>query len=442
MTTGARLAAAGLEARLLWAVGALAAGAAAPAAAAVWSVAPGQNLAQVVQRAADGDVIELAAGTHRAQVAVLEQRRVTLRGAPGGPRPVLLAAGQHAEGKGILVIRGGEVRVESLEFRGARVPDRNGAGIRFERGRLWVRDCVFIDNENGILTNNDGESELTVQDSEFGQAPDATPLPHLIYVGRIARFVLQGSHLWGGQWGHLVKSRARSSDVRYNHLVDGTQGRAAYELEFPNGGLATVVGNVVAQSGHSSNRTLVSFGAEGEVPGTPREHRLVLINNTLVNSGWQPAYFVRVHGSLLQSGVQQRWVNNLFVGVGVANLAWNDWAHANFWVPPAVLKAGPENRFALRDRVWFSTWGLAPDALQAPADAALRALWPQAEFTPPLGSRPLPTLKRWAPGAHQPVPRTAPASAAAAPPVVAVHAPFALFDPPALETHHTGQPHA
>ena len=36
----------------------------------------------------------------------------------------------------------------------------------------WVRNCAFIDNENGILTNNvPDDTELTVEDSEFGQAP-------------------------------------------------------------------------------------------------------------------------------------------------------------------------------------------------------------------------------------------------------------------------------
>lgn len=385
------------------AIGALWAALALPArAAAVWTVAPGQSLAQAVQQAADGDVIELKAGTHRAQTALLVQRRLTLRGAAGAARPVLLADGHSAEGKGILVVRGGAVQVENIEFRGARVPDRNGAGIRFERGRLWVRNCAFIDNENGILTNNVADAELTVEDSEFGQAPANTPLPHLIYVGRIARFTLQGSHLWGGQMGHLVKSRARVSEVRYNHLVDGAQGRAAYELEFPNGGLATVVGNVVSQSADSSNLAIVSFGAEGEEPGAARAHSLVLVNNTLVNPSWRPAFFVRVHGGLLQSPVRQRWVNNLFVGLGVASVAWGDLAHGNFLVPLAVLQNPAEGDFALHAGVWFRGWGLAPEALDLPADEALRLQWPRAQFTPPLGSRPLPDLKRWSPGAHQP----------------------------------------
>ena len=378
-------------------------------AASTWTVAPGESLAQAVQKAIDGDVIELLAGVHSGQVAVLEQRQLTLRGVagPGAGRPVLRADGRHAEGKAILVVRGGAVQVENIEFRGVRVPDHNGAGIRFEHGRLWVRNCAFIDNQNGILAGNVDDAELTVENSEFSQAPTQTPLPHLIYVGRIARFVLQGSHLSGGQMGHLVKSRARVNEVRYNHIVDGAAGRAAYELEFPNGGSATVVGNVIAQSEHSSNPAIVSFGAEGDTTerasGAARQHSLVLINNTLVNGGWRPAQFVRVHADRLRAPVQQRWLNNLFVGLGVADVAWGDLARGNYLIPASALQDPAQGDYSLHATSWLRGRGVAPDALNDAADHALRAQWPAAEFSSPLGSRPLPALKQWSPGAHQPV---------------------------------------
>jgi len=49
------------------------------------------------------------------------------------------------------VIRGNDVIVENIEFSGARVPDRNGAGIRPEGRNFTVRNCRFYDCENGIL---------------------------------------------------------------------------------------------------------------------------------------------------------------------------------------------------------------------------------------------------------------------------------------------------
>lgn len=287
-----------------------------PTQAAVIRVEPGQDLAQALARAADGDEIQLLAGVHRAQVGVILQHRLSLRGVGG--KVVLQAAGAHAEGKAILVVRNGDVQIEDLEFRGARVPDQNGAGIRFERGRLLVRRCTFIDNENGILTGNSPDAELTVEDSQFADAPDSSRLPHLLYVGAIARFTLTGSRLGHGRHAHLVKSRARENWVRNNQLVDGEGGTSAYELEFPNGGVAHVEGNTIEQSAGTTNQVLLAFGAEGERDGRP--HRLHVENNTFINRSRLPAIFVRIHDAKLKSAVTKTLLNNRFVGAGVEQL--------------------------------------------------------------------------------------------------------------------------
>ncbi|MBP6765079.1 MAG: hypothetical protein KA141_08785 [Rubrivivax sp.] len=356
--------------------------------AATLTVAPGQSLRDTLRRATDGDVIEIVAGAHHGQVGVIEQRRLTLRGVGG--RPVLFADGQHAEGKAMLVVRNGDVHIDNLEFRGVRVPDGNGAGIRFERGRLRVTRCAFIDNQNGILTANFRDAELTVQDSEFAAAPAGTSLPHLLYVGRIARLTLSGSRFSGGNQGHLVKSRAREHHVFYNQLVDGPEGQAAYELEFPNGGLAWVVGNVIGQSPRTSNPTLVSFGAEGS---DDREQGLFMAHNTLVNDGLRPGLFVRVHE--LAKPVAQQFVNNLAVGLGLGPLALADPTQGNFSALPAVLQDMSVGLYALSLDSMYR--GLA-----VPQGTARGVpLQPAAEFTPPAGTRPISPRSRWSPGAFQ-----------------------------------------
>ncbi len=366
-----------------------------------WQVAVGDSLAAVVAQAADGDTVELQGGVHRGQSAVLTQRQLTLRSVKG-QRAVLLAQGSLAQDKAIVVVRDGDILIEGIEFRGARVPDHNGAGIRFERGRLQVTRCGFFDNQNGILAGNQADAELQVLDSEFDQAPAETPLPHLIYVGRIARFELRGSRVSGGRLGHLVKSRARVNQVLYNRLADGEGGQAAYELEFPEGGVATVVGNVIEQSAGTSNPTLLSFGAEGDgQPATapPREHTLRLVNNTFVNSGWRPALFVSVYQDRLRSPVRQRWVNNLFVGLGAAEPAWQDIALGNFATFGASLRDLAAGDFALGNRSWLRGQGVGPAALAG--DTEIMDALPRATFSQPMGTRPLPPPQRWSPGAFQ-----------------------------------------
>jgi hypothetical protein len=322
---------------------------------------------------------------------VISQRRLTLRGVPGAT--VLLADGQHAEGKAMLVVRNGDVRIENIEFRGARVPDGNGAGIRFERGRLLVSGCAFFDNQMGLLTANFADAELTVQASRFGQAPvHEAALAHLLYVGSIARFTLQGSHFSGGRRGHLVKSRARDNRVLYNQLVDGAQGQASYELEFPNGGVALVLGNVIHQSAQTQNGAMLAYGAEGPGSDQSREHRLVLAHNTWVNDGPNPARFVQLHRLRLRQWPAVVLQNNLFVGPGHADVDWRDASQGNHALARDAITPG----YSLPPGSPLIGQAVPGDQGQ---DMPLR---PTAQFRAPAGVTALRGQTSWSPGAVQP----------------------------------------
>src|SRR5574337_879295 len=345
-------------------------------------VGPGglATIAEAARLARDGDVVEIAAGTYRRDVAVWLQRRLTLRGVGG--QPELVADGEDAEGKAIWVIRNGDFTVENIAFRGARVPAGNGAGIRFEKGVLAVRNCRFEDNEMGLLTGNDPESRLSIENSEFAHAPRGAehPLKHLLYVGHIARVDIRGSRFHDGFVAHLVKSRARESDLRYNLVWDGPTGSASYEMDFPNGGVVTLIGNIVGQSAATSNPALISFGAEGS--GWP-EHRLTLSHNTLSSEAGPNAHFTRVWTEKL-GPVRTRLVNNLLVGPGL--LEGGDASGGN--VSGALVN--PQG-------MDFRPGPAIPSVAAPPA-----ALAPKAEFTLPVGTRPLRPPRRWLPGALQP----------------------------------------
>ncbi len=284
-------------------------------------VGPGEALkapSDAARVARDGDTVEVVAGIWDGDVATWLQDRLTLRAVGGVVR--LRAAGRSAGGKGIWVVRGGRVAVEGFEFSGARVADRNGCGIRFETGRLHVAGCRFVDNEMGLLTNHDADAELVVERCEFAHNRRPDGHNHNLYVGRIAQLDVRHSHFHDAETGHLLKSRARRSVVVANRLVDGG-GRASYELEFPNGGHAIVVGNVVAQSAATRNPTIVAWGAEGLV--WP-DNALVMAHNTVVNFAPRPARFVR----LFRTPDEARLGNNLWVGAG------------GLQVPPSAERVG------------------------------------------------------------------------------------------------------
>ena len=353
-----------------------------------------RTISEAAKLARDGEIIAIASGAYADQPAVWTQDNLTIRG--DGERPVMIGGATKksmAEGKAIWVVRGGNVRIENIEFRGARVADGNGAGIRFERGRLVVEGCKFIDNEMGILTANREELSLEVIDSTFADAPQHDGvLHHLLYVGAIGRFVLTGSRFEHGHRGHLVKSRARENDIRYNRLVDGDGGRASYELEFPNGGVAYVVGNVIGQSATTDNPALISYGAEG--PRWP-ENALYLAHNTLINDAVTSS-ILKVWNEKFAAGIETWAINNLTVGYG------------DLFVPGQGRSEG--NLSVNRRELLPDASGL-PLRLQplSPLRGKVRVpgqingidLLPTAEFTDPAGHRAIRIGSALAPGAFQ-----------------------------------------
>ncbi len=286
------------------------------AAAETWRVGPDEGLRTLAEAAAvarDGDTVEVRAATYAGDVVVWPQRRLTIRGVGGRPR--MLASGQAAEGKGIWVIRGDEVVVDNIAFEGARGPNRNGSGIRHEEGALTVRNCLFRDNEMGILTANKASLNLVVEDSEFSQAVLVTPrISHLLYAGRIGRLEVRGSYFHHGRVGHLLKSRARVNLIEHNRLTDEVDGQASYELDFPDGGQVFLIDNLIRQSVGTENRRMIAFGAEGLQHD---DNVLVLAGNTLVDDVPEGGEFVAVWSP---ERVQVVAVNNLLVGGCIGSL--------------------------------------------------------------------------------------------------------------------------
>ncbi len=364
------------------------------ASAAVITVGPGESvdtIAAAARLAQDGDTVLIKGGTYRGDVAVWTQKQLEIRGIDG--RPVLIADGKSAEGKAIWVFRNGDYTVDNIEFRGTRVADGNGAGIRFERGKLKVINSAFIDNQTGILTANFEDAELRIADSLFAQAPRQDhSLPHLLYAGRIARFEVSGSRFHQGYRGHLIKTRARHNEIRYNLIYDGPAGEASYEIDMPNGGVSFVIGNVIGQSGNTQNPVLVAYGAEGDA--WP-DSALYLSHNTLLSDRFFGAWFLRVWKDRLPANTEIRAINNLTVGFGAFTLAASGDFHGNVPAVSPLLGGTDILDFTLPDDSLLRYFG-AP-----PGEARNGSLAPEAEFKLPIGSQKLAPPANWAPGAFQ-----------------------------------------
>lgn len=176
------------------------------------TVGSGQDFATIaaaIAAARDGDVVEVQAGTYVNDFADINVD-VTLR-AVGGTAE-LIATAPPPKGKAILNTTA-DVTIDGFAFSGAAVPDQNGAGIRHQGGALTVLNSRFEDNENGILSGYDPAATLTIRNSEFAANGNGTGYTHNLYVGDIARLVVEDSVFRDADAGHQIKSRAQETVI-------------------------------------------------------------------------------------------------------------------------------------------------------------------------------------------------------------------------------------
>ena len=256
--------------------------------------------------AKDGDVIEIMAGTYMYDVAVWRQNNLTIRGVDG--RAHLKADGTAAEGKAIWVIKGNNTIVENIEFSGARVRDKNGAGIRQEGSGLTIRRCYFHDNENGILAGRNKKSDIVIEYSEFANNGAGDGRSHNIYIGNVHSFTLFYSYVHHAKIGHNVKSRAQENYIMYNRLMDEETGSSSFIVDLSNGGTSYLIGNLIQQGPMNDNSTLVAYANEGE---SNPSSGFYVVNNTFVNNHRTGTYIKNSSKT-----TSAKLVNNIFASVG------------------------------------------------------------------------------------------------------------------------------
>lgn len=334
-----------------------------------------RTIYSAAQLAQDGDTIEIESGEYHADVALWRQKQLTIRGVGGNAR--LFADGKSAEGKAIWVFRNGRFLVENIDFIGARVADRNGAGIRFEGGKMRIRNCLFYGNESGIVASNSKSAALEIENSEFGYNGAGDGQSHNLYVGKILDLRVTGSYFHHANVGHLIKTRAENNYIAYNRLTDESGGRASYELDMPNGGSSLVIGNIIQQSRETENSTVINYGEEGYI--WPSNH-LYLVSNTVVNDHPYGGAFLRV-----APGAQQAIsVNNLLIGKGKYHVPGNMESTNDIYADWEIFKQPQRQDYRLNNIG-------RKLAIQLQRDGASlnRDFYPQREYIHPRQTSPL-----------------------------------------------------
>jgi hypothetical protein len=283
------------------------------ASAATLSVGPGKAFStpcRAFAAASNGDVVEIdASGTYSGDVCAIYPSNLTIRGVNG--RPKINANGANAMGKGTWVAIGAGTVIENVEMYGARVADRNGAAIRVDGRDLTLRGSYLHDNENGILTSNDGVSNIVIENSEFDSNGYGDGYSHNLYVGHVNSLIFRNSYSHDARVGHNLKSRANVNTITYSRFSSSTQ-QPSYEIDLPNAGSAYIIGNVIQQPAANQNPALLAYGEEGASnAGTD----LYVVNNTFLNDDSSRGTFIMVGSGVATPVLMQ---NNLFVGTGTA----------------------------------------------------------------------------------------------------------------------------
>jgi hypothetical protein len=289
------------------------------ASGATLSVGPGKTYVApcaAISAAKDGDTIEIVGDwTYSGDVCAVARSNLTIRGVQG--RPTIDAAGNQHGGKGTWVVTGNNITVENVEMLGAKVPDGNGAALRLEGTNFTLRQAFIHDNENGILSNANKNSNIVIEHSEFGHNGSGTGQTHNLYIGGARSLTFRYNYSHDAVIGHDLKSRAMVNMIAYNRFSSTPPGRPgstasgkpSYEIDLPSAGTSYLIGNLIEQPAINDNSTLVAYGEEGATnPGQD----LYVINNIFVND-FSGGMFLFVSGKVSTPALIQ---NNVFAGPG------------------------------------------------------------------------------------------------------------------------------
>ncbi len=210
------------------------------------------KLAPAVRAARDTDTITIMPGVYE-DCAVVSRGNLTFRAMV--PGSVTLSK-KVCEGKAGLVLRGETATVEGIHFTGYTANDGNGAGIRLEKGDLYVRSSIFDGSDTGVISGNGQPGQATIERSIFRRLGRCRPdnCSHSVYMGRFAALTVRESLFEQGRGGHYIKSRTRQVDIRDN-LIDDSQGtRTNYLIDLPEGATGEIRGNALIKGTQGENK--------------------------------------------------------------------------------------------------------------------------------------------------------------------------------------------
>ena len=279
--------------------------------AAIIQVVPGDSYAKI-EAARAGDEVVIAPGTYAFRVYLTAQATPTnpivIRAQdPSNPpvwdfgstlvenAPGSYTAGDRGRG-GWQFSGARNYAVSGIVFRHCRNGDMNCGGIRYYNGttNLWLRDCRFIENDNG-LTGGSQESAVTVEFCEFatnGNLSASSPTHNLyIYGGALT---LRYCYVHDSVQAQNFHVRARDATLEYNWIARAKsyEGDLMTDADYSGAGPfrqgLTLRGNAIVQAAAPDNRSQV-IALYRDTGPTNITFSARLLYNTFVGNGGSAA---------------------------------------------------------------------------------------------------------------------------------------------------------
>ena len=267
-----------------------------------------ESIDEVQSVVSDDDIIEIVPGVYR-DCAFFDADNIVIR-PKGWPEQKEKVRFQDVacEGKAIFVIAGDNALIEGIEFVNARVPDKNGAGIRFEGTNLTINDSYFLNNEMGLLASENRDSEIVIRRSVFELNGKELPRwGHGVYDDGAKTLRIIDSLFIKQKTGHHIKTRAYNAEIVGNEISDGMDGNASYSVDFANGGNILIENNIIQKGPLSDNTTTaICIGCEG---GRNESKSIIARNNQFTNNTAKTVVFLRNLTS-----TKEELENNVFKG--------------------------------------------------------------------------------------------------------------------------------
>jgi hypothetical protein len=273
------------------------------------------TISAAVQAAGNGATILVDAGTYKNDFITVN-KKLTIIGVGGMVN--LVATIPCPDHKAIMTVQQ-DLTLKNFSFTGATVSAQdggNGAGIRYEGGKLVLSNDAFYNNQNGLMggAGSAGTThEIDISNCLFSGNGSGSGNTHNIYVGAIDVLNVTSSIFEKANVGHELKSRALANNITGNWFRDGPTGTASYDIDLPNGGVDVVKDNVIEKGPLAQNNSMVHYGGEG-LPWA--DSSLLVEGNTFINDKNS-----NVNGVLNQSGIPVTIENNTFVNVAAARIA-------------------------------------------------------------------------------------------------------------------------